>query len=51
MLTYTQITRVHLDGKYIGDIKAAPGGWAYFPKGHKDHGEVFKTIDAVAATL
>ena len=37
----TVIIKVTRDGKHVGDIKAVKGGWSYFPKGSKSHGDVF----------
>jgi len=49
---YTSNIKVKLEGKYIGDIKEVIGcGFAYFPKGCKDHGEVFESQAAVMSTL
>jgi len=39
-LTYESNIKVKLDGKHIGDIKEVDGGYAYFPKGQKGHGDV-----------
>ncbi len=45
-------TSVFLDGKRVGTIFAVKGGgFAYFPKGHNTHGEVFPTISAVKRSL
>lgn len=38
-----ETTKVFLDGKHVGDIKEVGGGFAYFPKGRKDRGEIFPT--------
>jgi len=45
-----QVT-VLLDGKTIGAIKLATNGWQYFPKGHKQGGDVFPTLGAVKRSL
>lgn len=51
MITYREQHKVYLEGKYIGDIKEHADGFAYFPKGSKDHGYVYATVDDVKATL
>ena len=43
--------KVRLDGKYCGDIKPLAHGWVYYPKGNKEHGEIFKTIQEVQDSL
>lgn len=43
--------KVKLDGKYCGDIKPSGDGWAYFPKGKKTGGEVFKSTQEVQDSL
>lgn len=42
---------VKMDEKISGTIKSIGGGFAYFPKNSKDHGEILKSIEAVKATL
>lgn len=45
---------VKLDGKVVGKIAHTPhqgGGWTYWPKGSKTHGEVFKTVHEVKRSL
>jgi len=58
LITYKELHEVRLDGKLVGTIKPVKGlhgatiGFAYFPKGgSKDHGEVFRTVERVKATL
>lgn len=44
--------RVLLDGKVVGNIKAAAGGaYRYWPKGSKKGGESFPSITAVQRSL
>jgi hypothetical protein len=48
----TKVTlKVKLDGKYCGDIKPVGDKWAYFPKGKKEHGEIFSTTSEVQNDL
>lgn len=45
---------VKLDGKVVGKIAHTTdngGGWTYWPKGWKEHGEVFPTVDEVKRSL
>jgi len=43
---------VFLEGKKVGCIKLIPNhGFTYYPKGSKQHGEVFDTISDVKASL
>jgi hypothetical protein len=42
---------VYLDGKLVGHIKCLHGCYQYFPKGHKDGGEVFTTMEACKRSL
>jgi len=58
MITYEQIQKktgthsiVKLDGKTVGQIKPVPGGYAYFPKGSKRHGNILPTLREVKNTL
>lgn len=57
MIAYRELHEVRLDGKHIGTIKPVKGlhgmqiGFAYYPKSCKDHGEVFRTVAQVKATL
>lgn len=50
-LTYVTNTKVKLEGKYIGNIKEVDGGYAYFPKGQKEHGNVYTSPEIVKVTL
>ena len=53
MVTFESITviRVKLDKKHVGDIKEVTGGYAYFPKGSKKHGDIFPSQIAVMADV
>lgn len=48
---HISIIRVKLDNKHVGDIKEVEGGFAYFPKGKKTHGEVFRSQFEVIASV
>ena len=41
------VTRVKRDGKVIGEIKPVERGFAYFPKGSREHGEILGSIQQV----
>lgn len=43
--------KVRLDGKYCGDIKPVEGGWRYFPKGQKEGGARFETVNQIQKSL
>ncbi len=51
MLTYATRIAVKLDGRPIGEIRQVPGGWQYFPKGHKEGGDVFPTLEGCKRSL
>jgi len=51
MLTYEINIKVSYEGKHIGNIKEVVRGYAYFPKGSKEHGVVCSTPEAVKGTL
>lgn len=51
MITYEYTETVKLDGKIIGHIKQKDNGFAYFPKGSKNSGEVFSSVDKVKLSL
>jgi len=42
--TKSGVVKVFLDKKHVGNIRNVEGGYQYFPKGHKEGGEVFKTM-------
>ena len=42
---------VWLDGKRVGSIMAAKGGYQYWPMGNSTPGEIMPTVDAVKKTL
>lgn len=50
-ISYETKVTVKLDGKIIGHIQEKNGGFAYFPKGSKDHGEIFSSISDVKKSL
>jgi hypothetical protein len=45
------VMRVKLDRKIVGVIRIVEGGYAYFPKGSKEGGEVFKSVREVQLDL
>lgn len=55
MITYfwksNNVIQVKLDGRIIGTIKPKDGGFAYYPKGWKESGDVFKTISEVKRSI
>lgn len=42
---------VKLDGKIVGSIRNVNGAFQYTPKGQKQGGECFSTLDACKASL
>ena len=56
MITYSKVkthpsaVSVKLDGKIVGFIIEANGGWTYKPQGG-EHGEVFKTFKDVKNSI
>lgn len=50
-ISYEESVIVRIDKKISGHIKPVDGGYAYFPKGKKEHGEVFKSTGAVKISL
>ena len=42
---------VRLDGKICGEIRKVKTGFQYFPKGQKEGGEIFETVQAVQKSL
>jgi hypothetical protein len=42
---------VKLDGKVIGSIRIVQGGFTYFPRNSRQHGEVFKSVAEVQRSL
>lgn len=55
MITYKQSpshVAVFLDGKRVGSIKAWKSeGFRYYPKGFKDGGRVFQSVEQVKQSL
>lgn len=56
MITYqpvpgTQIERVRVDGKIVGEIRPTDGGFYYQPKGSKLRGDTFATAEDVRRSL
>ena len=55
MITYKQMpgyVQVSLDGKIVGKIKAYKSeGFRYYPKGCKDGGKIYKSVEDVKASL
>ena len=45
------VMRVRLSRKIVGVIQIVEGGYAYFPKGSKQGGEVFKDVREVQQSL
>jgi hypothetical protein len=44
--------QVSLDGKIVGKIKAYKSeGFRYYPKGCKDGGKIYKSVEDVKASL
>lgn len=56
-ISYQTRVTVYLDGKPIGEIREVEHprsvypGFAYFPKGQKDGGDVFPTVEACKTSL
>ena len=50
-LTFSTSVLVKLKGKAVGTIKEVDGGFAYFPKGSKQPGETYPSIDQVKQSL
>lgn len=50
-LSYSTIIEVRLDGKLIGHIREVAGGWAYFPRRGKLHGDKYATLAACKLSL
>ena len=44
-------TKVYLDGKIVGTIKKTDEGYTYYPKGKKNGGETFPTLDKCMKSL
>lgn len=42
---------VYIEGKRAGTIREFNGGFAYFPKGNKGHGEPYPTVERVKLSL
>jgi hypothetical protein len=55
MITYKEgidvFVIVYLDKKRVGSIRKVERGWAYFPKGSKERGEILPTINAVKKSI
>jgi len=51
MLSFKEFIEVRLDKKHIGNIKEGERGFQYFPKGQKDGGDVFSTIEKCKGSL
>lgn len=51
MITYEIKVEVYLDNLYVGYIGKDFGGYRYFPKGQKEGGQVFETIEKVKKSL
>lgn len=43
--------KVRLDGRIVGNIMPVVGGWRYFPKGDKNGGDLFNTLQQCQETL
>lgn len=43
--------KVYHDDTYVGDIKLVEGGFAYFARGSKARGDVFKSVAEVQRSL
>jgi len=50
-IEYLEHIQVRQDGKIIGEIRKVSGGFQYFPKGHKEGGDIFSTLLAVKKSL
>jgi hypothetical protein len=42
---------VYLGRKVAGTIKAVPGGWTYYPKKSKQHGDIFIKLQQVKQSI
>ncbi len=51
MITYKTVIKVYLSKKLIGEIRDVQNGFAYFPKGSKESGIVFSSINGVKSSL
>lgn len=51
MITYIENIKVFLDKKHVGNIKTLAGGYAYFPKGSKTHGQIYQSVEKVKCSL
>lgn len=43
--------KVRIDNKICGEIRKVTGGYQYFPKGQKNGGDVFLTVNDVQKSL
>lgn len=43
--------KVFVDGKLSGAIRVVEGGFIYFPKGSRQHGDIFRTVREVQRSL
>jgi len=53
-LTYKKLARgivVYLDGSEVGTIRSVRAGFQYQPKGSRNAGEVFSTVNECKASL
>lgn len=51
MITYKENIKVFLDKKHVGNIKSVSGGYSYFPKGSKTHGQIYQSVEKVKCSL
>lgn len=51
MITYLENIKVFYDQIHVGDIKPVTGGFAYFPKGSKTHGQTYQSTELVKKSL